>query len=101
MKTMWLFLALVAGTISSTVFASNDLSTGQIRELVRRGEILSLETILQKYRHSIRGRLLDLEVESEHGLIMYELEFLREDGHVVEFKIDAATGEILEQEIER
>ena len=49
----------------------------------------------------MQGRLLDLEVEAEHGQIMYELEFLREDGHVVELKIDAATGRILEEEVER
>lgn len=101
MKMMWLYLVLVAGTISSVALASNDLSTGQIRELVRQGKILSLETILQKYRPRMQGRLLDLEVEREHGQLVYELEFLREDGYIVELKIDAATGQVLEEEIER
>lgn len=101
MKIMLLFLALAAGTISSTVCASSDLTTLQIRELVKRGEILSLETILQTYRQRIQGRLLDLEVEREHGQIIYELEFLQNDGVVVEYKIDAKTGVLLEEEIER
>ena len=100
MKTMWLYLALVAGTISATVFASNDITTSQIRELVKQGKILSLETILQNYRDRMQGRLLDLEVETEHGRIIYELEFLQEDGFVIEYKVDAATGSLLEEERE-
>ena len=101
MKTMWLYLALVAGTISLQVQAGSELDTDQIRSLVQQGEILSLESILNKHSQFMTGRLLDLEVESEHGQIIYELEFLMPNGDVVELEIDAATGEILEQEIER
>jgi len=101
MKTVFIFQVLVAGTISlaSTVFASSDLSESQIRQLVREGRILPLEQILQRHRQ--QGRLLDLEVEREHGMIIYELELLRDDGRVLELEIDAASGEILEQSIER
>lgn len=101
MKTMWLYLALVVGTISLNVEAGKDLTTGQIRHLVKQGKILSLDAILKKHQQHISGRLLDLEVELEHGLIMYELEILRVNGDVVELKIDARNGDILEQEIER
>ena len=101
MKTMWLYLVLVVGTISLNVLAGNELSTNQIRSMVKQGKILSLDTILQKHPQQLSGRLLDLEVESEHGQIIYELEFLQQNGNVVEFEIDAASGEILEQEIER
>lgn len=101
MKTMWLYLAWVVGTISSTGNASNDLSEGHIRELVKQGQILPLETILKKFENRVQGRLLDLEVENEHGQIVYELEFLRKDGYVHEIKIDAASGELIDEEIER
>ena len=100
MKMMWLFLVLVAGTISTGVYAGGDLNNYQIRQLVKRGEILSLDDILLKHQQLSQGRLLDLEVESEHGQIISELEFLRQNGDVVEFKMDAASGDILEQEIE-
>ena len=101
MKTMWLYLVLVVGTTSVNVFAGNDFNYEQIRQLVKQGKILSLDSILQKYPQLMSGRLLDLEVEYEHGSILYELEFLQQNGDVIEFKIDAASGEILEQEIER
>ena len=101
MKMMWLYLVLVVGTISLNALAGNELSNSQIRSLVKQGKILSLDTILIKHRQRISGRLLDLEVESEHGQVIYELEFLQQNGDVVKLEINAANGEILQQEIER
>ena len=100
MKTMWLFLALVAGTINCQAKAGEELGQAEIRELVRRGEILPLETILARFPPTEYGRLLDLEVEREHGTVIYEFEFLRADGRIVEVEIDARNGAILQQEID-
>ena len=47
-----------------------------------------------------QGRLLDLEVEREHGRIVYELEVVDEQGQVHEIYLDAQTGEWLGQELE-
>ena len=99
MKTMWLFPALVAGTISSQLTASEELGQAKIRELVGEGEILPLETILARFPPQEYGKLLDLEVEREHGSVVYEFEFLLDDGRIIEIEVDAANGEILEQEI--
>ncbi len=101
MKTIFTFLALAAGTISALVIhpaqAHSDFSHAQIRQMVASGQILSLDDILSKHPERLHGRLLDLEVEREHGRIIYELEFLRENGRVVEFEIDAASGMVLEE----
>ena len=100
MKTRLLSLVLVAGTISTLSGASADGDYRDIRGLVERGEILSLEEILTRYPEAEYGRLLDLEVEKEHGRIVYEMEFLRDDGRVLELEVDARDGALLEQEIE-
>lgn len=100
MKMMLLFPVLVAGTISYQVAASEDLDQAEIRELVRQGEILPLETILAQFPAKDYGKLLDLEVEREHGTVVYEFEFLRTDGRIVEVEVDAGDGKILKQEIE-
>ena len=100
MKTMWLFPALVAGTISGQLGASEELGQAEIRELVRQGLILPLETILERFPPKVYGKLLDLEVEREHGTVVYEFEFLRADGRIVEVEVDARNGAILEQEID-
>ena len=97
MKMMYLYLGLVVGTISfSALGDDSDFNAQQIRKMVSQGKILPLETILQ-----LNKPLLDLEVESEHGKIIYELEFLKQNGDVVELIIDAKTGELLDQEIEQ
>ncbi len=101
MKIVSLFLALVAGTISG-IAAADDDDPGfeQIREWVRSGRILPLQQILDRYRPRYGDRLLDLEVEHEDGVIVYELEFLQEDGRVVELEVDARDGRLLKREIE-
>jgi uncharacterized membrane protein YkoI len=100
MKTTWLFPALVAGTISCQALASDELGQAEIREMVRQGEILPLETILERFPPDEYGKLLDLEIEREHGAVVYEFEFLRADGRIVEIEVDASNGMILDQEIE-
>ncbi|MDH5353323.1 MAG: peptidase M4 [Gammaproteobacteria bacterium] len=100
MKMMYLFLALVAGTTSSHLLASDDISSNKIRTMVKSGEILSLESILSRYSEKEYGKLLDLEVEWEQQVLIYELEFLRSDGRVIELEIDARNGQLLQQEIE-
>ncbi len=100
MKIMWLFLALAAGTISSNANADNEFDSATIRSMVRNGQILSLDRILQKHPEMASQRLLDLEVEQEYGRIVYELEYLQENGTVVEWVIDAQSGELLKKEDE-
>lgn len=100
MKTTFLFLALAVGIINFPAHAGKDISQTEIRELVRRGELLSLESILTLYPEKQYGKLLDLEAERDHGTIVYELKTLRSDGRVTELKIDARDGSLLELEIE-
>lgn len=100
MKTMWLLLALAAGTISAPLRASDDLSQGDIRALVEQGKILSLETILSRYPEKTYGKLLDVEAERERGRVIYELEFLQVDGRVIELEIDAVDGRLIKQEFD-
>ena len=100
MKTILIYLVLAVGTTSLPAWGDRELSTEQIRDLVKQGKILALDTILSKHRALTKGRLLDLEVEEEHGRIIYEMEFLRKNGDVIELTIDAKTGELLEQEID-
>ncbi|MDC1287546.1 peptidase M4 [Gammaproteobacteria bacterium] len=86
--------------INSPVRAGDDISQNEIRELVKRGELLPLESILALYPEKQYGKLLDLEAEREHGTIIYELKTLRADGRVTELKIDARNGSLLELEVE-
>jgi len=42
--------------------------------------------------------VLEIELDEDHGRTIYEIELLDEQGRVLELEVDAATGEILQQE---
>lgn len=67
-------------------------------ELLRSGEILPLEKILEISRKQIQGRVLEVELEQEDKLLIYELEVLDNQGIVWEIKVDAKTGSIIKLE---
>jgi uncharacterized membrane protein YkoI len=67
-----------------------------IRELRRTGAILPLEAFLQQARTLRPGRVLEVELEREGGLLIYELEMLDAVGRVWEVKFDARTGTLLQ-----
>lgn len=103
MKTQWIFPVLVVGMISLLSFSVNagrDLSHEEAYELTRKGEIMSLESILEKYPIIMQGRLLDVELEADQEGLLYELEILGSDGIIREYEVNAASGKIQKQEIE-
>lgn len=71
-----------------------------VRELMQQGDILPLEQILEQARQHRTGRVLETELEQQRGGYIYEVEILDDNGEVWEMKFDAASGELLEQELE-
>jgi len=72
----------------------------EARRLFENGDILPLETLLSKLRETHRGRVLEVELETEQGINIYEIELLTADGQVLEVKADASSGKILSVEKE-
>lgn len=68
---------------------------GEVRELVRQGEILPLQSIVERAVGEQTGQLLEVELEREDDIWVYELELLRDDGRVYKLYYDARTGEHL------
>ena len=66
------------------------------RRLMEEGVILPLQRILEK----VKGTVLEVELEQERNLYIYEIEVLNPKGIVVELEFDATTGELLESRIE-
>jgi len=62
-------------------------------DLRKGGEILKLETILSNADIPDAYRVLEVELESEHGKAIYEVEMIDPDGKVHEYEFDARTGE--------
>ena len=84
--------------ISSNLWADEDHE--RARELVKSGEIISLEQLLKNISASEAGklRLLEVELETKNQRLVYELELVDEKGVVRELLFDAKTGEALGEE---
>jgi uncharacterized membrane protein YkoI len=68
-----------------------------VRAITQRGDILSLERILQEARVQHAGRVLESELEQQDGRYVYEVELVDDEGRVWEMKFDARTGEVLRE----
>ena len=70
------------------------------RGLVQSGEILPLETILEKLKKRVVGRIIEVELERKKGQLIYEIEQVDDQGVVKEFIFDAKTGDLLKEEVD-
>ena len=68
-----------------------------VRVIKQRGDILSLDRILQDTRGQYGARVLESELEEKDGRYVYEVELVDEQGRVREMKFDASTGEVLKE----
>ncbi len=73
-------------------------------ELARRalevGRALPLPEILAKIKLSFPGKVIEVELDMEHGILVYELKVLSPQGQLQELDVDAATGKVLKVEDE-
>ena len=68
------------------------------RRAVGRGDMMPLEQILASIEAQYPGRILEVELEDEDGLWLYEIEILTPAGRVLEIELDPRTGAILSLE---
>lgn len=70
------------------------------RAAVLRGEILPLDRILDILRADFDGEVVEIQLELEEGVLVYEFDILAPDVRLFEVEIDAATGQVVEVEDE-
>lgn len=69
----------------------------RVRSLRASGDILALEAILAVLPPVAGSRILEVGLEEEHGVLIYEVERLEAAGQVREYRINARTGERIRQ----
>lgn len=74
------------------------LDAGAARAAMLRGEILPLDKILAIVRKTVPGEIIEIELDLEYGVLIYEMDILSPDGRLFELEVSAATGKILEIE---
>lgn len=102
-----LVLAVVAAALAPTeAFARRGRGRGRggdhddAREAYENGVALPLSQILPLALRAVPGEILEVELEREHGRLVYEIEILARSGRVRKVTLDARTGAILEVEDE-
>ncbi len=95
-----LILAALAAS-ASLVRAEGVEDAERAREAVREGRFVSLDSILDWLEKRYVGTAIKVELETQEAdgdPPSYEIEWLTPQNHVIEFKFDARTGELLETE---
>lgn len=98
LRLSWIFVAvaIVSAIVLfigySPVIASNDHE--ELLYMKNKGDIISLSELIAKAGLE-NERILEAELEREHGQLVYELEILDAGGRVYERYYNAITGELL------
>lgn len=69
-----------------------------MRAALQRGEVLPLVKILAIAQQNVPGDIIEVELESERGALIYEIKVLAQSGRVREIEIDARTGNVVKIE---
>lgn len=67
------------------------------RRAVESGQILPLRDVLARLERSYPGRVLEVELERDDGLWLYEIKLLQADGRLLKLKLDAKTAAVLKE----
>ena len=67
----------------------------EARELLKRGEIVPLERILEVVQQRVPGDVIEVELEREDGLWEYKVKVLTPTGRVRKLYLDARNGAVL------
>lgn len=93
-----LFLVIAALALG---VSARDLGQDQALRLREQGKIIALEVLMARIKEIYpNARLLEVELEEEDGIYMYEVELLTQEDVVRELEIDARDGKILQDEVD-
>lgn len=91
-------LVILALLLAAPALADDDHD--RAREALARGEIMPLSRILAVVEREVGGRVIEIDFDRDDGRYVYDIEVVSSDGRLVELKIDAATGAVLERDYE-
>lgn len=64
----------------------------------RSGDFLPVATLMRTVRAAYPGEIVEAELDEDDGEAQYEFYVLQADGRMIEVKVDARSGRILEVE---
>lgn len=94
-------LSLLLAALLCSAASARDISQNEVLELRRSGALLPFEQLLKSIETRYPGaRILEVELDEDDGIYLYEIEILTGDDRVRELEVDASNGTILTDELE-
>jgi uncharacterized membrane protein YkoI len=93
-----LLTAALLATLAAAGARADDIGPEMARKLLSEGRIRPLAEILDVVKTAVPGETVEVELEFDDGVYVYEVKQLRSDGRVQEIKTNAATAKILKIE---
>ena len=96
MKSLnYLLVALAIGAAQPS-HASDDRDHERARQAVAAGELLPLGAVLAEVERQYPGQVMEVELERDDGLWVYEIKLLRPGGALLKLKVDGRSGRVLD-----
>lgn len=95
MKPLMLILVLALPPLAARAQTGRTPDYEFAREAVERGQILPLAEVLARLQTQHPGRVVEVELEQDDDMLIYEVELVTTDGRLIEVEIDATSGQIL------
>ncbi|HAF54265.1 MAG TPA: hypothetical protein DCL01_03375 [Thauera sp.] len=64
------------------------------RRALEAGEVMPLRTVLEQVERDYPGEILEVELDREDGVWVYELKLIRKGGDVLKLEVDARDGSV-------
>lgn len=86
---------LLSGALGLPARASDHRDHERARQAVQAGQVLPLRTVLGRLEREHPGQVLEIELEQDDGVWIYEVKLLQAGGQLVKIKLDARTAALL------
>ena len=87
--------SLLAAALLNVPAIASDKDHDRAREALKAGQVMPLRTVLESLEREYPGQVLDIEIEEEHGRLIYEVKLLQSDGRLIKLELDAKTATVL------
>jgi uncharacterized membrane protein YkoI len=93
-----LVTALALMVTAPVPLADDDDDHDLARRLLSEGKVRPLNEVMEKLKTEVPGEMLEVDFETDNGVLRYEFKILRPNGKVEEVEVDATNGNVLKIE---
>ncbi|MCW9014575.1 MAG: PepSY domain-containing protein [Gammaproteobacteria bacterium] len=95
LRALLLLTAALLSLALSPPLLADDSDHDRARQALEAGEILPLRTILRQLERDYPGQIVEVELEHDDDMWVYEIELLRSGGSLIKMKVDASDGTLI------